>query len=92
MTYGILTADETLFAGAAYDKDNDSYYTMSLERYHENVDGNPHFWGITNGTLSVLYGGGTYSLRPAIVLKNDTTIDQSIACQNGTQTNPYEIK
>ncbi len=94
---GLLTADEVIYAGANFEKENKSYYlynrkienvwwTSSLAKASATV-----FYPFSvnsNGKVEYATSGMLYrNLRPTINL-----IRKTVVSGNGTKDNPYEIK
>ena len=89
---GLITYDETVFAGGYYRKNNFLYYlynntyywTMSPGGFQGNY---PIIWGIyIEGYCMDAISYGAYRLRPVLNLKADT-----LTTGDGTGTNPFII-
>ena len=99
MYVSTITADEVVFAGGSTKTWGPNYYLNSsgghiwrtLSAYYYNNSSEKlltiHDWGY-------LYPFGVTNnnyLRPAIILKNDVSLDTTIPGQDGTQAHPYVI-
>ena len=92
---GLLTYDETVYAGGCYINDNKSYYlynlignwwTMSTSGY--SLSSNVGLWYMTEtGKIYSDYGGDKLYLRPVINLKSDVQ-----ATGTGTSSDPFIIQ
>ena len=101
---GLITADEAVYAGGVYNKNNSSYYLSTGEAYWTMSPWSFQFYSITGDTNDrdwyaingYVYGqldndfvsNGNFSVRPVINLKSGIEIISG----DGTSSNPYVIK
>lgn len=89
---GLITADEVVLAGGAYNKNNMNYYLYNEESFYtltpyDFYQGTPTLYAVDNtGTLTTSPVNKELGLRPVITLKSDITVTGS-----GTIDNPYII-
>ncbi len=91
---GLITADEVMYAGGAYNSNNDyylytgqEYWTMSPNRFTLNGGSSEYFHVYLNGCLLGRYDSALYGVRPMISLKSGITYSDG----DGTKENPYVI-
>ena len=93
---GLITADEVVMAGLAWNANNSSNYLYTNQVYwtmspatHDSSVAYPAWAYYVNsyGSLSNLWVNNEYGVRPVINLRNDITILSG----NGTATNPYVV-
>ena len=96
LTYpiGLISADETVYAGASWHLDNSEFYLYPSKFFWTM---SPYmFYGTTNARVFIIDGDGWLNyndvniiggVRPVINLKSDVTISSG----NGTSSQPYVI-
>ena len=90
---GLITADEVVYAGGAFNTANTRYYLYTnqeywtLSPYHFHSTGYALvFYVSSTGSLGDNRVANTYGVRPVINLASDVTITGS-----GTSTDPYQV-
>ncbi len=93
---GLLTADETVMAGAGGNGSSNSSYYLYTGNYYWSLsptvfnEGNAFmFYVISNGYLDYGHVSDSISLRPVVSLKPGTEFESG---GDGTLTNPYVVK
>ena len=90
---GMITADETVYAGGAYQGTNSSYY---LYNGVNDWTISPSYFGFISsngfrltsaGRLDDFFTGDSYGIRPSLSLKKGTVLSSG----NGTSTSPYIV-